>query len=156
MCCSPTYIFVFFSFSQLLSSPSMWCFLRSPANVRGNLVFYELKVKSFEIRAWLFWWILCNVRLELWLQRMDLCQRNIFCKICLKKEFLGLKRTTEAAMHSCVIGQVTAACCCNRQCFCLLLLCENCLFIQKKAMIWLNWVITIISRVIQFGTLYIT
>ena len=34
-----------------------------------------------------------------------------------------------------VIGQVTAACCCNRQCFCLLLICENCLFIQKKATI---------------------
>ena len=113
MCCSPTYIFVFFSFSQLLSSPSMWCFLRSPANVRGNLVFYELKVKSFEIRAWIFWWILCNVRLELWLQRMDLCQRNIFCKICLKKEFFGLKRTTEAALlcdwssNSCMLLQLT-------------------------------------------------
>ena len=55
-----------------------------------------------------------------------------------------------------MIGRATAACCCNRQCFCLLLLCENCLIIQKKAMIWQNWVITIILRVIQYGTVYVT
>ena len=27
---------------------------------------------------------------------------------------------------------------------------------QKKTMIWFNWVITIIPRVFQFGTVYIT
>ena len=34
---------------------------------------------------WIFSWVLCNVRPELWLQRIDLCQRNLFCKICQKK-----------------------------------------------------------------------
>ena len=83
--------------------------------------------------TWIFLWVLYNVRPELWLQIIDLYQRNLFCKICHKKKFFGLKRRQK--QHCWVIGQATAACCSNTQCFCLLLLCENCLFIHKKARI---------------------
>ena len=40
---------------------------------------YRWKIAVY---SWIFSWVLCNVRPELWLQRIDLCQRNLFCKIC--------------------------------------------------------------------------
>ena len=66
----------------------------------SNQVYYKLLHT-----AWIFTWAICNVRLELWLQRIDLYQRNIFCKILPKEGIFWPKRTTEAVLLGWLVKQ---------------------------------------------------
>ena len=66
---------------------------------------HHCKPEVLNLYSWIFSQALCNVRPELWLQRIDLCQRNLFCKILPKEGIFWPKRTTEAALLGWLVKQ---------------------------------------------------
>ena len=81
-----------------------------------------------------FLWVLCDIRLELWLQRIDLCHRNIFCKICQKKDFFSSKKNSRSSTAGWFVKQYLHVAVTNNV-FVYLLFVKNTFSFRKKAMI---------------------